>query len=205
MAVTRISQSSLKQGLKKNRNFVAGIPPVLGRYYALSSVTVGAGGASSIEFTNIPQTYKHLQIRGFVRENSGNNHIVLMQINNDTVVGGNYYQHHLLGDGNSVFSNTFNNFGTVASAFMFSSDNPVDSPSSFIYDIFDYSNTSKNTVGRCFYGFDTNNTSNPIPQWGLVGITSTLHTQTTAVTRLNFFEFNQNFREFTTFSLYGVK
>jgi hypothetical protein len=38
---------------------------------ALQTVTVGAGGASSVEFTNIPQTYNDLVIKASLRTNTG--------------------------------------------------------------------------------------------------------------------------------------
>ena len=37
-------------------------------YESIATVTVGAGGSSSISFTSIPSTYKHLQIRAITRD-----------------------------------------------------------------------------------------------------------------------------------------
>jgi len=36
-------------------------------YESIASVTVGSGGAANVEFTSIPATYTHLQIRGIAR------------------------------------------------------------------------------------------------------------------------------------------
>ena len=49
------------------------IPPTLdtaGDFESIATVTVGSGGASSIEFTSIPGTYQHLQVRGLLRQSS---------------------------------------------------------------------------------------------------------------------------------------
>ena len=37
-----------------------------GDFESIATVTVGGGGAASIEFTSIPGTYQHLQIRGII-------------------------------------------------------------------------------------------------------------------------------------------
>ena len=41
-------------------------PRVSNSYESIATVTVGAGGSSSISFTSIPSTYKHLQLRGII-------------------------------------------------------------------------------------------------------------------------------------------
>ena len=40
---------------------------ITGSYESIATVTVGSGGSSYIEFTSIPGTYTHLQIRGILR------------------------------------------------------------------------------------------------------------------------------------------
>ena len=59
-------------------------------YTLISSVTVGAGGASSIEFTSIPATYTDLLVLTSCRSNrtGDNNDAIKIQFNGDT--GNNY-------------------------------------------------------------------------------------------------------------------
>ena len=38
-------------------------PAVSTSYESIATVTVGSGGAANVEFTSIPGTYTHLQIR----------------------------------------------------------------------------------------------------------------------------------------------
>jgi hypothetical protein len=83
-------------------------------YKALSTVTVGAGGASSIEFTNIPQTYTDLKIVLSVRsdragvESTG---FILSAYNNSAAR--NLTRRWLLGTGTSVGSSTASAVNTV--------------------------------------------------------------------------------------------
>ena len=48
---------------------------------AIQTVTVGAGGASSIEFTSIPQTYTDLKVVFSVRDATNNNGVVKITFN----------------------------------------------------------------------------------------------------------------------------
>jgi len=73
----------------------------------ISSVTVGAGGAASIDFTSIPTTYTDLCVKLSSRAASGGAVDVLIQFNTDTT-SGNYSQRQLQGNGASVSSGTGN-------------------------------------------------------------------------------------------------
>ena len=69
-------------------------------YESIATVTVGALGAANVTFSSIPSTYKHLQIRGIVRELTGGFDQAFMQFNSDT--GTNYATHNLNGNGSSA-------------------------------------------------------------------------------------------------------
>lgn len=56
-------------------------------YTALQTVTVGSGGTTAIEFTNIPATYTDLIVKFAVR-GSGSSGLMLIRFNDDT--GNNY-------------------------------------------------------------------------------------------------------------------
>jgi hypothetical protein len=63
--------------------------------FPLGMVQVGSAGASTITFSSIPSTYKHLQIRYIGRTPSNQN--TIMRFNGDT--GTNYSLHFLYGQG----------------------------------------------------------------------------------------------------------
>lgn len=72
-------------------------------YTLISSVTVGAGGASSIDFTSIPATYTDLQLVVSARENlAATSAIIYIRFNSDT--GANYSRRRLIGDGSAASS-----------------------------------------------------------------------------------------------------
>ena len=67
-------------------------------YESVATVTVGAGGSSSISFTSIPSTYKHLQLRISGLAGAADAYLYL---NSDTT-NSNYYMHSLYGNGSSA-------------------------------------------------------------------------------------------------------
>jgi len=74
----------------------------------ISSVTVGSGGASNIQFTSIPQTYTDLVVRLSCRTNATNGYFIeqlFMRLNNDST-SGNYSWVELASDGSSAYSGT---------------------------------------------------------------------------------------------------
>jgi len=66
----------------------------VGDYESIQTVTVGSGGAADIEFTSIPATYKHLQIRVLCRgTEASENKNITFRFNSYT--GTNYTFHNL--------------------------------------------------------------------------------------------------------------
>ncbi len=72
-----------------------------GAMFPLQVITVGAAGASSVTFTNIPSTYEHLQLRYITRNNVGA-YYVRLQFNNDTTAANYSYLNHISGDNTFV-------------------------------------------------------------------------------------------------------
>jgi hypothetical protein len=194
MAVTRISQSSLKQGLKKNKNFVAGIPPITGKYYLMGSVTVGAGGASSIEFTDIPPVYRHLQVRLIGRSSTtgANGDYFNLQINGDT--GSNYAYHGLYVDGAAAYATALSSVSYMYWSRLATTSHSANIFGAGVFDILDYANTSKNTTVRGVQGYDSNG-------GGRLYLNSGLWASTSAVTSI---KMTFTWAEHTTAALYGI-
>jgi hypothetical protein len=171
--------------------------PVTNSYESISTVTVGAGGQSSISFTSIPSTYKHLQIRAIGRYTVDNfwNRLIVngTAMTNGGTSSSNYHMHWLYGDGANPGAqyNAQNYFfgsqGTVANTF-----------SASIIDVLDYTNTNKNKVIRTLTGWDSNG-------GGLIGLNSFLFVNTAAVTSLSFTPDSGNWAQYSQFALYGIK
>lgn len=170
-------------------------------YESIATVTVGAGGSSSVSFSSIPGTYKHLQIRYMSKDDRGSQVLddVGIRYNGDTTAS-NYVWHRLLGDGSSTYSQG----GTPASAnpMGFQAGNGTSSSSTFgagVTDILDYANTNKNKTARNLSGVDNNGS-------GAVALYSGAWLSTAAITSIVLYPNNaSNFLQYTKFALYGVK
>jgi len=80
-----------------------GAAAAAGDFESIATVTVGSGGASYAEFTSIPSTYTHLQIRTMARGTRADvGDGLILQFNGDTA--SNYSSHYLYANGASVFA-----------------------------------------------------------------------------------------------------
>jgi hypothetical protein len=180
--------------------FAGGSAAVANSYESIATVTVGAGASqSTISFTSIPSTYKHLQIRWLSRSTAtgGDNASQLrMKLNSNS---GTYYSHGLVGTGSSAIAGEFAN--SNGDWIYYAIPNSSVSASMYgagVIDILDYANTSKNTVSRMLAGFDKNG-------GGQVSLQSNLWVNTAAVTQIDFTFVTGSFAEYNQFALYGIK
>jgi hypothetical protein len=169
-----------------------GVPPVTNSYESIATVIVGSGGASYAEFTSIPSTYKHLQIRCSIR--GSNNNYQLVRLNSDTA--NNYAYHYIYGTGSAVGAGNV----TSTSAMGFTdTTNTASIFNALIIDILDYTSTSKNKTLRGLGGFDTNG-------GGFISMNSGLWFKTPeAVTTIRFTPDVGTYAEFSSFALFGIK
>jgi hypothetical protein len=136
-----------------------GVPPIPpSSYESIATVTVGSGGQADIEFTSIPSTYTHLQIRGIARTANASTYGGLrLQVGNGSIdTASNYNSHDLYGDGSSVSSS-----GSANRTNIFAPEIPAASLGSNIFgvaviDILDYNNTNKYKTTRSLGGSDGN-------------------------------------------------
>lgn len=178
-----------------------GVAASTNSYESIATVTVGAGGSSSISFSSIPNTYKHLQIRGIVRGNrSSGNDILSIQFNGDTTTT-NYYGHRLFGDG----ANAGAGVQTSSSGFYaWAVDMPAANAAAnvfgdFVIDVLDYTNSNKYKTGRSLIGYDLNGS-------GFVGLASQLWMSTSAVTSITLApQYGTGLLQYSQFALYGIK
>ncbi len=204
MSITRAKTSSIAQGPSTNRNLLAGNPVILpGSYESIQTVTVGTNSPTSVTFTSIPSTYKHLQIRGIARDSRASTWVdtLWMYCNSDTT-GSNYYGHVLGGNGSAAFAAAdagVNNFGMPIA--LTGATNVTTSFAPFVIDILDYASTNKNKTIRCLHGLDDNTNGTMRLRSGLWMNSST------AINSLTFVggDVGVFFQQYSSFALYGIK
>jgi hypothetical protein len=167
-------------------------------YESIATVTVGGGGAATVSFTSIAGTYKHLQIRSIQRNTTSGlgTQIGLVQFNSDT--GANYSRHNLIGNGSSAVSNAVTSTTAIVMGVMPQAGDTANAFGASVMDILDYSNTSKYKTTRTLEGLDTNG-------GGEANFRSGLWQSTSAITSIVITPTSNNFAQYTTFALYGIK
>lgn len=201
MAITRAVASSLTQGLPKQKTMLAGNSTILpGSYESIATVTVGAGGAASIDFTAVSGIYSHLQIRGIARTANAVTYGGLrLQVGNGSAdTASNYSTHDLTGDGSTATAGaTANNtnifIGSIASASLGSNIFGTS-----VIDILDYASTNKYKTVRTLAGVDGNGS-------GFSRLFSGSWRSTSAIDTIKIFSTSGNFVQNSTFALYGIK
>lgn len=160
----------------------------------ISSITVGSLGASSVSFTEIPQGYRHLQIRGVVRT-AASGQGLYYRMNGDTA--SNYSSHSLYGQGTGAGA-----WSSTSAAFMNQYGLAIGTDTTyyagFVTDILDYSSGVKNKTLRTLSGLDRNGS-------GEVGLYSGLWMSTAPVSSVVVYPSGSSFAQYSTFSLYGVR
>jgi hypothetical protein len=161
-------------------------------YESIQTIPV-TSTTSSITFTSIPSTYKHLQIRGIVKLSQSGE--MDLQFNSDT--GSNYSYHRIYGNGSSVVAEGAANTSQATVGYYVSATNNFNG---FVIDILDYANTNKFKTIRSLNGNDTNG-------GGLVLLDSSSWRSTSAITSIKFFskDISRDLTQYSSFALYGIK
>jgi hypothetical protein len=168
-----------------------------GATYELISTTILGTAAASVEFNNIPQDYKHLQLRISARSSlAANVDNLQFYLNNNTT--NVYATHSLFGNGSSASANSFLSQPKMYFPNQLIANNQTASVfSGAVMDILDYSSTTKNTTVRTFTGYFANLTV-------LISLVSGFYNNTAAITRINF-DTSANIMANSRFSLYGIR
>ena len=200
---------SIKNKLRRGNLLVGNDAYIPSDYESIATVSVGSGGTSYIDFTSIPSTYTHLQIRAICKSNqtgtSGEFEGLAVRFNSDS--GSNYARHFLRGNGStaSAGASTSQTFASIG----LEPDTGYSSVSQMfagqVIDILDYANTNKYKTIRLLGGFDSNNTGTNV---GAINFGSGLWMSTSAITSIRFASggsFDRGFTQYSHFALYGIK
>jgi hypothetical protein len=192
-------------GLSASAYGLFSVSAALNSYESIATVTVGSGGSSSVGFSSIPSTYKHLQLRIFGRglSSSADRVSITIKVNSDT--GTNYANHALIGTGSAATASQATSQGVGANNYMggiaaiVGSTGASNTFGASIVDILDYSSTSKYKTFRSLAGQDQNSTS------GRIALVSGLWQNTAAITTLDLNLESGSWGQYSHIALYGIK
>ncbi len=168
-------------------------------FESIATTTVGSGGAANVEFTSIPSTYTHLQIRFIARtaRASETDDNLALQINSNT--GSNYAWHQLSGNGTAASAAADSSIANIRCGRLTGANAGASTFGVGVIDILDYTNTNKYRIIRSLSGQDNNGN-------GFATLFSGLYQSTTAITSIKLFSQTgaNNFAQYSHFALYGI-
>ena len=176
---------------------------VLGTAFESIATATGTGSSSTITFSSIPATYKHLQIRAISRQFTGGNASQdgRFVFNGDTT-SANYWEHFVEATGSTASSGS-----SDANPFLRVRRMSQGSAASASYmgvtivDIHDYASTTKHKTIRAISGSEDNATV-----YSTIDLGSGLWRNTAAINSISITISGSNhYTTDSTFALYGIK
>jgi hypothetical protein len=203
MAITSIKTGSSFTNLIKYNDFLGPNAPFIPTDFESIATLTASGGETSLTFSSIPSTYKHLQLRILAKDTTNNTDDAGYSLRFNGISTTVYDFHRLKSDGSTASANgTVNQssmsftYGAVASGAAAASMFGVG-----IIDIHDYTDTSKNKTVRALVGSNINSTGTSTG----IALNSGLWRSTAAISSITFLPNLTAFAAGSTFSLYGIK
>jgi hypothetical protein len=157
----------------------------------------GTGSSGVINFTSIPATYTHLQIRYTAKNTSA---LANMNVTFNGVTSSNYARHHLAGTNNTISSAAATSAANISLLNAITASTTADMATGGVIDILDYANSNKNKTLRALYGVADGAAST-----SFIYLASGFLNSTSAITSITLTASANNFATMSRFSLYGIK
>jgi hypothetical protein len=165
-------------------------------FIKIQTVTVGSGGAASIDFTSIPQTFTDLKILVSGRTLQAQIFAsASLQFNSDS--GSNYKWRRLLGNGSTASSDNSTSATSITAWDMAGANSTASLFSNSELYIPNYRSANQKSVSIDFAYENAGSTTG-------VGFVAGLWTNTAAITSIKIFG-TTTLAEFSTATLYGIK
>lgn len=159
-------------------------------YNLIATTTVGAGGAASIEFGSIAQTYTDLKVVLSLRASDSASQI-LLSLNSST---SNFSARYLIGDGSTVLSGPLARYVGALT------------PSSFTATTFGNAELYiPNYAGSTYKSYSADAVVENNATTGYQTLVAGLWSDTSAITSLTLTGNSGNFVQYSSASLYGIK
>lgn len=166
-------------------------------YQLIASQTVSAGGASSIDFTNIPQTFTDLIIKVSARGTNASIVCNIKWLYNGSTSG--YSAKELYGDGASVGTGSG---GTTSSVIQMGYANGSNATANTFGSSEAY---IPNYAGSNYKAMSVDGTMETNASSSYVDMGATLWSNTSAITAINIAPTSGSWVQYSTFYLYGIK
>jgi len=178
------------------------ITPLGPGFESIATVTVGAGGSAFAEFTSIPNTYAHLQIRAIMQSTrSAAQDTANMRFNGDTNANYSFHNVYAIGSSSSLTSVGASNVSYIEWYEMSAASN-ANIFSVSIIDILDYANTNKFKTVQIMHSLDFNSSSSS----SKLGIFQGNWRSNNAINSIRIYPATgPNFAQYTRIALYGIK
>lgn len=171
----------------------------------INSVTVGAGGSSSIDFTNIPQGYTdlkvHLSLRGTVSDHIASAYMSI----NGTITNRSYTSFWLAGNASNnpyvAGTNSGTNAFIASVAAVLSTSNTFGNAE---LSLLAYSGSSYKSYS-CESALSSNANGGTYPAYVEERLTAGLWSNSSPITSLSFYPTSGSWAQYSTATLYGVK
>ena len=170
------------------------VTPVTPTSFESIATATGTGSSGTITFSNIPQTYQHLQIRYTLRMGAAGDNVA-MRFNSDS--GANYTRHYLYGTGATATAGSSTGTTSIGVGSFYNGADTTQ-PNVGIIDIHGYSSTTANKTVRVLSGIDMNGS-------GDIDLISGLWINTAAVSTISLSVAGNTFSTASTFALYGIR
>jgi hypothetical protein len=203
VGIRSLKTASISTGVKRSKVWDQSTVIVNTDFESIATVTVGAGGQSSVTFSSIPSTFKHLQIRWNCITNRGTYAMddIKMTFNGDA--GANYSSHRAKCDHTSFLAGA-----SINQNYIYYDVSAGTSVSNFfgaaITDVLDYASTNIHKTTRAFTGTDVNGAV--AGETGRFGLQSGNWRSTSAINSITIAPLNgTQFNQHSSFALYGIK
>ena len=171
-------------------------------YFPIATTTLTTT-TSTVTFSSIPQTYKHLQIRAIAKTDRATyiQDGINMRFNGDS--GNNYSRHAIWGNGTSVNADADTSFAQIQIGMGAAGGGGTSMFAGMVLDILDYNLTTKNKTTRALAGADDNGS---VTGGTRLYFASGAWYNTSAITSITLTpQVGSNFVQYSSFALYGIK
>ena len=170
-------------------------------FIKIASVTVGAGGASSIDFTSIPSTYTDLVVKTSLRTDraAGQDGLRLRVGNGSVDTGNNYSDRYIQADGASASSGSDSAANWLVAGVCVSSTSTSNTFSNIELYFPNYASSAYKSMS-----VDSVSETNAVTAYA--NFVADLWSSTSAINTIKLLSANSaNFVQYSTATLYGIK